>query len=81
MSDMTPGMQEQNSSPIGTQTTQRIKKLMSRGVITKPLMVAKVLKLKYDLFSSKYSKFSQEQKASADEMLNEVLFILDEYTF
>jgi len=74
-------MQEQNLSPIGTQTTQRIKKLMSRGVITKPLMVAKVLKLKYDLFSSKYSKFSQEQKASADEMLNEVLFILDEYTF
>lgn len=54
---------------------------MSKGAITKPLMVTKVLKLKYDLFSEKYSKFSQEQKASADEMLNEVLFILDEYTF
>jgi hypothetical protein len=54
---------------------------MSKGVITKPLMVTKVLKLKYDLFSEKYSKFSHEQKASADEMLNEILFILDEYTF
>ena len=54
---------------------------MPRGALTKEIILARVLKLKYDLYSEKYFKFSDNEKASANEMLNSVLDILDEYRY
>tara|TARA_X000000950_G_C13880958_1_gene646847 strand:- start:973 stop:1137 length:165 start_codon:yes stop_codon:yes gene_type:complete len=54
---------------------------MPRGALTKEIILAKVLKLKYDLYSEKYSKFSDNEKASANEMLDSVLDILNEYRY
>ena len=76
MEDMIRGNQEVNSSGIGNRSKE-----MSRGVLTKEIILARVLKLKYDLYSEKYLKFSDNEKASANEMLNNVLDILDEYRY
>ncbi len=76
MKDMIRGNQEVNSSEIGNRSKE-----MPRGALTKEIIIAKVLKLKYDLYSEKYLKFSDNEKASANEMLNSVLDILDEYRY
>lgn len=76
MKDMTLGSQEVNSLEIGSRSEQ-----MPRGPLTKEIILARVLKLKYDLYSEKYLKFSDNEKASANEMLNNVLDILDEYRY
>lgn len=76
MKDMIPGSQEVNSSEIGSRSEE-----MPRGALTKEIILARVLKLKYDLYSEKYLKFSDNEKASANEMLDSVLDILDEYRY
>ena len=76
MRDMIVGSQEMNSSKIGNRSKE-----MPRGALTKEIILAKVLKLKYDLYSEKYSKFSDNEKASANEMLDSVLDILNEYRY
>jgi len=76
MKDMILGSQGVNSSEIGNRSEE-----MPRGALTKEIILARVLKLKYDLYSEKYLKFSDNEKASANEMLNSVLDILDEYRY
>jgi len=76
MKDTILGKQEVSSLKIGNRS-----RLMSRGALSKEIILAKILKLKYDLYSEKYSKFSIKEKASASEMLDSVLNILDEYRY
>lgn len=76
MEDMIRGNQEVNSSEIGNRSKE-----MSRGALTREIMLSRVLRIKFDLYSEKYSKFSDNEKASANEMLDIVLNILDEYRY
>lgn len=76
MEDMIRGNQEVNSSGIGNRSKE-----MPRGALTKEIMLTRVLRIKFDLYSEKYSKFSDNEKASANEMLDIVLDILGEYRY
>jgi hypothetical protein len=54
---------------------------MPRGYVTKEDMMAKVLKLKHELYSNQYDYYTEEQKDSAHEMLSKVLNFVSEYRY